>query len=71
MPSARDPRSTTPGWLAAELDPASRRPDRDDNGPPTRKRADREESLGSGITTAETIAFIVALIAVVVLVALI
>jgi hypothetical protein len=71
MPSARDPRSSTPARLAADRYPTSRQADRDHKGPPTRKRSDTDESTGSGITAAETIGFVVALIAVVVLVALI
>jgi hypothetical protein len=71
MASARDPRSSMPARLAAEHHSTSRGPEPDDNGPPTRKRSEHDESTGSGITAAETIAFVVALIAVVVLVALI
>ena len=71
MRSARDPRSSTPARLAADHYPTSRQPNGDDKGPPTGKRSDPDESTGSGITAAETIGFVVALIAVVVLVALI
>ena len=71
MASARDPRSSTPARLAAEHYPTSRRPDPDDNAPTAHWRSEHDESTGSGISAAETIAFVVALIAVVVLVALI
>lgn len=71
MAFTRDPRSARRYGSPPSNHPTDHRPDPDPDGPATRERSAHEASTGSAITRAETIGFVVALIAVVVLVALI